>query len=309
MRMKELKDYCRGVKEVPATANPFAEREEVLQRLRRGPGNEARQEAAPTPAGPPPSCWTLRTIRATFEEVRNYTLSGVWRWLRRRVGVKLRSGQVQQYSPDPQYRMKLRRLLRCLKEAARDPRHTVLLFLDEKGYSVWPDPAKTWAVPAPADPPEAERQKSNNGLWRIIGSLNAWTGKLIYLDDYIVGRAKVIEMYRRISAAYPRAKTIYVVQDNWSIHTHDDVLTVLKAYPKIKPIWLPTYAPWLNPIEKLWRWLVETVLKMHRLASDWPALRDQVNSFLDQFIKGSRKLLHYVGLLGDGQLAQALNSS
>lgn len=309
MRRKELRDYCRGVKEDLATANPFAEREEVLQRLRHGPGNEARQEAAPTPAGPPPSCWTLRTIRATFEEVRNYTLSGVWRWLHRRVGVKLRSGQVQQFSPDPQYLTKLRRLLRCLKEVAQNPKQTVLLFLDEKGYSVWPDPAKTWAVPAPAEPPEAERQKSNNGLWRIIGSLNAWTGKLIYLDSYVVGRAKVIEMYRRISEAYPRAKTIYVVQDNWSIHTHDDVLTVLKAYPKIKPIWLPTYAPWLNPIEKLWRWLVETVLKMHRLASDWSALRHQVNSFLDQFIKGSRKLLHYVGLLGDGQLARALNSS
>ena len=62
------------------------------------------------------------------------------------------------------------------------------------------------------------------------------------------------------------------------------MLTVLKAYPNIKPIWLPTYAPWLNPIEKLWRWLVETVLKMHRLASDWPALRHRVNSFLDQFM-------------------------
>lgn len=307
MRSKAWRGCSRGVKEVRAIAHPFAEREEVRERLRQGPGEAARREAAPTPTGPPPSGWTLRTIRASFKAIRNYTLSGVWRWLRRRVGVQLRSGQVQQFSPDPQYRKKVRRLIRGLQAVARHPRQTVLLFLDEKGYGVWPDPARTWAVPAPADPPEADRQKSPNGSWRIIGSLNAWTGKLIYLDNYIVGRKKVIEMYRRIWRAYPRAQTIYVVQDNWSIHRHDDVLRALQAYPKIKPLWLPTYAPWLNPIEKLWRWLVETVLKMHRLAGHGPRLRERVNSFLDQFTAGSRKLLRYVGLLGDGKLAQALH--
>jgi putative transposase len=46
-----------------------------------------------------------------------------------------------------------------------------------------------------------------------------------------------------------------VIQDNWNIHTHPEVLTALARYPRIKPVWLPTYAPWLNPIEKLWRWV------------------------------------------------------
>ena len=77
--------------------------------------------------------------------------------------------------------------------------------------------------------------------------------------------------------------------------------------PLGEPIWLPTYAPWLNPIEKLWRWLKETIIKMHRLASDWPALHQRVNDFLQQFVRGSRTLLRYVGLLGEGQLAQALH--
>lgn len=82
---------------------------------------------------------------------------------------------------------------------------------------------------------------------------------------------------------------------------------VLKNYPQIQPIWLPTYAPWLNPIEKLWRWLKESILKMHPLAGDWNALRNRVNSFLNQFSRGSRTLLRYTGLLGDGQLAQAMH--
>ncbi len=97
-----------------------------------------------------------------------------------------------------------------------------------------------------------------------------------------------------------------MVQDNWSIHRHQDVLTALQQWPHIVPVWLPTYAPWLNPIEKLWRWLRQHLLTLHRQAGDWPALRHQVRSFLNQFQYGSENLLRYVGLRGEGVLAQAL---
>jgi hypothetical protein len=85
------------------------------------------------------------------------------------------------------------------------------------------------------------------------------------------------------------------------------VAAALADLPQIEPVWLPTYAPWLNPIEKLWRWLREQVLTMHRLAGDWDALRERVNAFLDQFAEESHALLQYVGLTGEGKLAQALN--
>lgn len=60
---------------------------------------------------------------------------------------------------------------------------------------------------------------------------------------------------------------------------------------------LPTYAPWTNPVEKLWRWLKQNVLHLHRLAHDLTELRRQVAAFLDQFALGSHALLRYVGLL------------
>jgi hypothetical protein len=69
---------------------------------------------------------------------------------------------------------------------------------------------------------------------------------------------------------------------------------------------LPTSAPWLNPIEKLWRWLRQDVLKMHRLAAPWSELRQRVSLFLDQFADGSTELLRYVGLAGEGKLSQAI---
>ncbi|NPA27117.1 MAG: IS630 family transposase, partial [Chloroflexi bacterium] len=54
---------------------------------------------------------------------------------------------------------------------------------------------------------------------------------------------------------------------------------------------------WLNPIEKLWRWLRQDVLHLHRLAHRLDHLRTQVAEFLDQFQHGSAALPRYVGLL------------
>lgn len=271
-------------------------------RLHQGPGEEARQQAAATDQGPPPSRWTLDTIRATFDWLNNYTLSGVWRHLQR-LGLRLRSARVQQFSPDPQYADKVLDLEMALWEARRYPNTVVAVFLDQMGFARWPDPAVDWAGVTPV----ADRRGSKQGLWRTMGALNAWTGQVTYVDGYIVGRAKVIACYQRLVEAYPDAERIYAIQDNWSIHKHPDVLEALTQWPQIEPVWLPTYAPWLNPIEKLWRWVKQDVLKMHRLAEDWRAVRDRVRQFLDQFAQGSDRLLEYVGLLGNGLLARMIH--
>jgi hypothetical protein len=42
------------------------------------------------------------------------------------------------------------------------------------------------------------------------------------------------------------------------------------------------------------------VLRLHRLAEGWKALRQRVRAFLDQFKGGLRRLLEYVWLLGNG---------
>lgn len=88
-------------------------------------------------------------------------------------------------------------------------------------------------------------------------------------------------------------------------HTPPEVLAAVAALPQVEPVWLPTYAPWLNPIEKLWRWLRASVLTLHRLTADWDALHARVCAFRAQFAAGSDDLLHYVGLFGDGTLAAA----
>jgi transposase len=285
----------------------FDRREELVETLRQSP-EAVLAERKVDGEKVLSSRWQLVTIQAAMPWLQSYSLSGVWRLLQR-YGLKLRTARVQQYSPDPDYEQKAAHLVHCLQQTAQNPAQIVFLFMDEMGYYGWPEPGQVWTEAVPAPAPKTDHQQAKQQLWRLIGVLNALSGQVDYLDNYIVGRAKVIEMYQHISQRYDWASRIYVAQDNWSIHKHDEVMTALAQLPRIEPVWLPTYAPWLNPIEKLWRWLRQEVLKMHRLAAQWSELRQRVNTFLDQFADGSSDLLRYVGLAGDGKLATAIQTA
>jgi hypothetical protein len=58
----------------------------------------------------------------------------------------------------------------------------------------------------------------------------------------------------------------------------------------------PTYAPWTNPIEKLWLKLRADLLWMHRYSYCFLELIQRVDSYKKQFANGSVELLHAVGL-------------
>jgi transposase len=276
---------------------------QLLETLHAGPGEAARQEVMVGTSGPTPSRWTLRTVRVSVEWLSGYSLSGVWRVLHG-CGLGWHTARARLFSPDPDYRSKVRRLHRCLRAAARQPERVVALFLDEFGYRRWPEVAPTWGLER-----AVAQRAGNNQQWRTIGALNALTGQVSYLDGYIVGRQQVMQFYAQLDHTYPGVDLLYVIQDNWNIHTHPEVLTALARYPRIQPVWLPTYAPWLNPIEKLWRWLRQDVLKLHRWVAAWPQVKQRVRDFLAQFAQGSQELLHYVGLAGEGKLATVINTS
>ena len=254
--------------------------------------------------------WTLQRVQGCLTWLADYSLGGVSRLLHA-WGYGIRQARVQQFSPDPEYAPKVAHLLSCLQQVAAAPQEVALLFLDEMGYTAWPQPGLQWAALAPAPQPVAHKHWSgqvptNNRQWRVVGALNAWDGQVEFLDDYKVGRQQLSRFYGQLAQRYQTMQRLFVVQDNWSVHHHAEVQQAVAAWPQIEIVWLPTYAAWLNPIEKLWRWLRQDVLKLHRQAGAFAGLRQQVRDFLSRFARGSAELLRYVGLHGDGLLASAL---
>jgi transposase len=201
-----------------------------------------------------------------------------------------RKGYPRQFSPDPDDQAKVSHLLSCLEPVAADPQPIGLVFLDEMGFWRWAEAGQDWMIAAPV-PVTRMACAGTNRQWRSIGALNAFSGQLDYLDNYIVGRKVVAPMYPKLDSVYDRLERLYGVQDNWSIHKHTDVQMVLKQLPRLEVVWLPTSAHWLNPIEKLWRWLRQDVLRLHPWAADWNQLLGHLRSFLNQFAHRSSALL------------------
>ena len=74
----------------------------------------------------------------------------------------------------------------------------------------------------------------------------------------------------------------------------------------IRLVPLPTYAPWNNPIEKLWRLLKQDVLHLHRYEDEWTGLKQRVHQELEKYVQPTTDLLRYVGLEDPLRLYRAL---
>lgn len=251
-------------------------------------------------AGPPSSHprWSLARIRAVVPSLQCYSLAGVYHCLRR-AGIRRKRGREYIHSPDPDYRAKEQGILAGRQEAQAHYGQVVLLYGDEKSYYRQPSLSCDY-YPMGLGQPLARRSHRSNTLRRIVAALDAVSGQVVYRQASRI-RLKVFqEFLRDLRAAYPGAAKLYLVLDNWwTVHEHPQVKE-LAAQLGISLLFLPTYAPWLNFIEKLWRWLCQEVLHLHRLAEDWPGLQAAVSHFLDQFAEGGsadcQALLHYVGL-------------
>jgi DDE superfamily endonuclease len=198
-----------------------------------------------------------------------------------------------------------------------------LVFLDELTYYRQPTLGSGYAAAGSAEP-WARRAPRFNSPTRVVGVLEPSTGQVTAVQARSIGVAALVQFYARLQAAAPAVARWYVAQDNWPVHTHPDLLAALEPqlapFPWYRPrgwptapapravarwgAWrlpiqivpLPTYAPWTNPIEQLWRWLKADVLHLHPWADDLEQLHGAVQAFLDGFAHGSPELLRYAGL-------------
>ncbi len=86
-----------------------------------------------------------------------------------------------------------------------------------------------------------------------LGAVNPHTGETVVLIRKRKRRREVAELLQALLAKHPTG-TIYVAWDNATTHQADEVEAVVRgAAGRLVLLYLPTYSPWLNPIEMLWR--------------------------------------------------------
>jgi hypothetical protein len=294
----------------PKHATAESARQSILLILRRSPETLGWEQ----------SRWTLSTLLAQCDWLNLTTVGGL-SLLLRQFKISYKRGREYVHSPDPFYVEKLNQIEQCRLQAWYAPGRYALLYQDELTYYRQPTLNKAYEVMGPVQP-LAQRSHRANTAFRITAALDAVSGRVLYRQRSHINRSQFVAFLADVAAAYTTVQTIYLVVDNWPVHFHPDVLVCLEQqrhllwplhipdnWPKtsthtpkytnlpIQLLPLPTYASWLNPIEKLWRWLKQDILHLHRYSSRWDELKQRIARWLDAFRHGSEPLLHYVGLL------------
>jgi putative transposase len=127
-----------------------------------------------------------------------------------------------------------------------------------------------------------------------LGAVNYDTGETVVIVRKRKRRREVAELLEALVAKHPTG-TIYVAWDNADTHEDDEVEAVVRgAAGRLVLLYLPTYSPWLNPIEMLWRQFRREVTHCE-LFESVQALLTAAKAFFDRYNLTPQKVLSIIG--------------
>ncbi len=150
--------------------------------------------------------------------------------------------------------------------------------------AMWTPKAQQVMIPTPAQP------RKHYG----IGAVDYHRGQTVGLIRRRKRRRETAELLDALLATHPTG-TIYVAWDNASTHEDDEVEGVVRgAAGRLVLLYLPTYSPWLNPIEMLWRHFRREVTHCE-LFPTVTALLAATAAFFDRYNRSPQRMLSIIG--------------
>jgi transposase len=148
---------------------------------------------------------------------------------------------------DPERARKLSRIRSVFEQLGASE---VMLFADELDIHLLPKVGYEWMQKGTQT--QVMTPGSNKKRY-LAGALDIASGKILHTISNSKNRFLFLELLKRLDRTYYARKfsRVYVVVDNYSIHMSKDVGTWLAAHPRFELLWLPTYCPRANPIERV----------------------------------------------------------
>lgn len=226
-------------------------------------------EQEPRKAGYSFSSWTCadllhELIRKGFEAVSSETIRAHLHTL----GYRVRRPVLSIASPDPEYRQKVKSLKKYQKQAKNG--EILLYYQDEIDLNLLPGIMRCWTLEGVQRkvPTPGQNQKQYG-----FGAVNYVSGQTVHCIEErknSVGFCAFIEQFMQTVTQAPdyHGQKIVVVVDNFIIHRSRKTQEFLEKYrDHLLLFLLPTYSPWLNLIERLWKHLRRKVTHNHLFAS------------------------------------------
>jgi transposase len=178
-----------------------------------------------------------RGLEVSAETVRRWLHALAWEWKRAKLVAK---------DDDPQRVEKLARIRLAFEQvwAGR-----ALCFADELDISLLPKVGYQW-MPKGAQV-EVPTPGTNEKRY-LAGALDVSTGTTQHCVWYRKVTGLFLDLLDTLDRAYPAADCTHltVVADNAKIHHAEEVTKWLAAHPRFTLLYLPTYCPRANPIER-----------------------------------------------------------
>ena len=169
-----------------------------------------------------------------------------------------------------------------------------MLFFDEASFYRQPTQAWLWHERGRTQPRVRWSHRSNRVV-RVAAAVDAVEGRVVHRMAPRISAKELGRYYEQLSKAYPEGR-LCVVQDNWPVHTHPHVKSVVQNMGRVEMVFLPTYAPYLNPDEKVWRWTKQHLAHDHPYCDDFNEFKRQIAATLDDADQHRQELLRYCGL-------------
>lgn len=159
-----------------------------------------------------------------------------WVWRRARPTLCIR---------DPRKPARMAAINRALQRAA--PADTAVLYVDEADVDLNPRIGELWSRRGQQ---VTILSPGKNRKRYLAGALDAYRGTILYTE----GESKNTDLYLRLLEGVERhyvcsVRTIYVVLDNYGIHSSRVARAWVAHHPRIRLLFQPAYHPWVNVID------------------------------------------------------------
>jgi len=215
--------------------------------------------------------WSTRSMAA--QAGMSHTMVGrIWRAF----GLKPHLTESFKLSPDPQLVEKVRDIVGLYMNP---PDHAVVFAVDEKSQIQ----ALQRAQPIlPMDFGQPERRTHNyirHGTLDLFAALNVATAKVVARCTRRHRATDLVAFLRALDAQVEPDLDMHVVLDNLSAHKAPVVQRWLIRHPRVHFHFTPTYASWLNLVERFFGLLTEKALKRGSHTSI-PQLREAILDYV-----------------------------
>ena len=168
---------------------------------------------------------------------------------------------------DPQKNRKLRAIARALRRR----RGIQVFYVDEADVDLNPRIGASWSrrgeqvrVPTPGQ----------NIKHYLAGALNAHTGRVVWTEHPKKNATLFVKLLDALRRTYRGARRLVLILDNYIIHKSEQARSWLARNRKFRLVFQPTYSPWVNQIERLWKAMHDTVTRNHRCKTLYELCQD-----------------------------------